>query len=123
SVAAAVAGTRADVENWLPPNVDPHEFQFSPRDLARLRAANVLVTAGLGLEGWDAAQLRRLSGNPGLRVIEAASFLPPNELIHDSAPHSHGGDDHDDHAEEHSGPEPPDPRGVPNPHFWLDPVL
>ena len=31
-------GNLADVENLLPPGTEPHEFQFSPREVKRLEA-------------------------------------------------------------------------------------
>jgi zinc/manganese transport system substrate-binding protein len=96
SLTLAVAGSRATVENWLPPGVDPHDFQFSPRDLRKLARADLLVIGGLGLEGWKQEDLRDMSGNPRLTVIEAAGGLAEQSLIRD--------------------------QGI-NPHFWLDPIL
>jgi ABC-type Zn uptake system ZnuABC Zn-binding protein ZnuA len=114
----AIAGDRARVENWLPAGVDPHEFQFSPRDLTRLREADILVVNGLGLEGWTEAHLRDISGNERLRLIEAARSVPASELIHqDAAGHADGDRDHGED----------DAHGVgttgANPHIWLDPTL
>lgn len=120
SLAASIAGNHAEVSNWLPQGVDPHDFQFSPRDIRRLRSATLLVIGGLGLEGWNEAKLRELSGNPDLRIVEAASGLPREALILDDTPHHHhhGEAEHDhDHDHDHDhGP-------APNPHFWLDPLL
>ncbi len=110
SLTVAIAGDRARVENWLPQGVDPHDFQFSPRDLRRLRSASFLVVGGLGLEGWTEAKLRTLSGNPDLRVIEAAAGIPKGLLIQEPCNH-----DHDHGAHSHTD--------APNPHFWLDPLL
>ena len=119
SLTLAVAGDRAQVENWLPAGVDPHDFQFSPRDLRRLAAADLLVVAGLGLENWKEDRLRDASGNPRLRIVEAAAHLPADALIHDD-----GHDAHHDHDHDH-GPAETDSRhrDLPNPHFWLDPLL
>lgn len=120
SLTHGVAGTRAIVENWLPAGVDPHEFQFQPRDLRRLKGADLLILGGLGLESWQETRLRTASGNPSLRLIEAIPSLPPDLLIqgqpqdpehdHDHGP---GTDDHHGHSHE----------GGPNPHFWHDPLL
>lgn len=115
SLALAVAGDRAQVENWLPQGVDPHEFQFSPRDLRRLRASQILVVGGLKLEGWAEAQLRKASGSSNLVLVEAATGLPPTALVYDEE----SGGDHHDHSD-HAGH---DHAGGPNPHFWLDPLL
>ena len=123
SMALAVAGDRAVVENWIPQGVDPHEFQFSPKDIRRLREARLLVVGGLMLEGWKLANLREISGNPRLELIEAAAGLGPGELVAteahaDATAGSSKHDPHDGDGHDHHGTE-----GGPNPHFWLDPLL
>src|SRR5437763_13525797 len=50
--AANVAGDLADVENLLPPNVEPHDYQFTRKDLQKVTRADVVVLNGLGLETW-----------------------------------------------------------------------
>lgn len=124
SLARQIAGQRASVENWLPQGVDPHEFQFQPRDLRRLRDADLLIVAGLGLEPWKESQLRAASGNPRLRILEALPKLPAGLEI------AAGGKDSDhDHDHDHGPADPQDHDhakahgGGPNPHYWLDPVL
>lgn len=108
----SIAGDRLPVENWLPPGIDPHEFQFQPRDLRRLRACGLLVTAGLGLEGWDVVRLRDSASNPALRIAEAFAGLPESRLIRSSPPASTDTDHH----------HPGSGRDI-NPHCWLDPTL
>src|SRR6266853_6759197 len=49
---ANVAGDLAIVENLLPANVEPHDYQFSRKDLQKLTHADLIVVNGLGLEGW-----------------------------------------------------------------------
>jgi len=113
SLTLAIAGKQVKVENWLPAGVDPHDFQFSPRDLRRLRNASLLITGGLGLEGWTEPKLQSLAGNPALRLVEAAHGLPAEVLIQEPCGHDHEHDHDSDPAHHHA----------PNPHFWLDPVL
>ena len=113
SLTLAIAGKQVNVENWLPPGVDPHDFQFSPRDLRRLRNASLLITGGLGLEGWTESKLQNLSGNPSLRLVEAAQGLPTEALIQEPCGHDH----------EHDRDSEPAHHHAPNPHFWLDPIL
>jgi ABC-type Zn uptake system ZnuABC Zn-binding protein ZnuA len=52
SLVSAVAGDRAQVESLAPPNHDPHAFEVKPGQLARLRAADLLVRIGLDHEPW-----------------------------------------------------------------------
>ncbi|MCC6231920.1 MAG: zinc ABC transporter substrate-binding protein [Verrucomicrobiales bacterium] len=118
SIATSLAAQDARVENWLPAGIDPHDFQFSARDLRRLRDARVLIAGGLGLESWDQARLRRISGNPTLQLLEASAGIPTHLLIAadpNAAKHDHGPDHDHDHDHHHGA--------GPNPHFWLDPLL
>ncbi len=121
SIVRQIAGDRASVENWLPPGIDPHEFQFQPRDLRRLREADLLVIAGLGLEGWTLSQLRSAAANPRLQLLEASRDLPDSVRITatrspGAKPDAPGSKDHEPPGHEHG-------TSGTNPHFWLDPVL
>ena len=49
---ASIAGDLAEVENLLPANVGPHDYQFAPRDLRKLSAAQLFVVNGHGMEDW-----------------------------------------------------------------------
>lgn len=111
SLAAEVAGPHGQVDNWLAGGGDPHDFQFTARDLRRLREADVLIVNGLGLETWLQRAIERAGRPAGLRVVEAAAGIPESQLIlGECSGHDH---DHDHHHHAHA----------PNPHVWLDPVL
>ena len=47
-----VGGERVRVASLVGPGGDPHAFQPTPDDARRLRAADLAVVSGLGLEGW-----------------------------------------------------------------------
>src|SRR4051794_34911508 len=59
---ANVAGEIAEVENLLPGNVSPHDYQFSRKDLEKLDRADLMVVNGLGLESW-LGRLLKSTGN------------------------------------------------------------
>lgn len=116
SFAANVAGDTADVESLLPPAVGPHDYQFKPRDLQRINAADLIIVNGLELEPWLKRLRVSLGKQPRPVIIELSAGLG-KELIHDepdailafdAKPHDH---DHDHH------------HGPINPHIWLDPRL
>lgn len=114
SLAADVAGPHGQVDNWLAGGGDPHDFQFTARDLRRLREADVLIVNGLGLETWLQRAIERAGRPAGLRVVEAAAGIPESQLIVGDCPgHDHGHAHGHNHAHAHA----------PNPHVWLDPVL
>jgi ABC-type Zn uptake system ZnuABC Zn-binding protein ZnuA len=95
-IAQNVAGDRIKVGSLLPLGMDPHAFEATPQDVARIADANVLITNGAGLEEWLQEVLTNAGGKR--TVIEAAAGLV-------SRPLAVG----DVHA---SG----------DPHFWLDPI-
>jgi zinc transport system substrate-binding protein len=99
SLTANVAGDLASVENLLPGNVDPHDYQFSPRDLSKLQAADVLVINGLGIEDWLLKALKSAKRDHPPVIVELAGGLGASQLIYDAD------------------------KDHPNPHIWLDPLL
>lgn len=49
-MAAGVVGERGTVEVLMPPGVDPHDFQPSPRQVQAMAEADVVIAVGMGLE-------------------------------------------------------------------------
>lgn len=107
-----VAGNVAEVENLLPADVGPHDFQLRPKDRERIQVADVLFLNGLELENW-LDKVIASTDRPGRMVVRAADGLVRTNLIFDlpqvqvgsGATHGH---DHGTGA---------------NPHIWLDPQL
>ncbi len=52
SLAAAVGGDLVAVTTLVPPGSDPEAFEPRPRDLLRLRSADLVVRVGLGFDFW-----------------------------------------------------------------------
>jgi len=69
--ARAVGGDHVDVYGILKPNVDAHDFEPSPADIAELARAKVIIKNGVGLEDWFDPVIR----NAGAKapVVEAAT--------------------------------------------------
>jgi len=111
SWAANVAGTAADVENLLPADVGPHEYQFRPRDREKLKSADILLLNGLGLEDWFSQVVKSETSSAARKVVEVAAGVPTNLLIQDVPALHLDGDEAEAHV--HHGPA--------NPHLWLDP--
>jgi ABC-type Zn uptake system ZnuABC Zn-binding protein ZnuA len=102
-IAQNVAGERLTVEALIPAGVDPHAFEPTPQDAARVAKADVLIINGAGLETF----LDPLLENAGsdTRVIEASAGLTPRALHEIEEAEEH------EHHHHHEG----------DPHFWLDP--
>jgi zinc/manganese transport system substrate-binding protein len=51
-VVSNVGGEHVSVSSLVGPNGDPHEFEPSPTDAKKLKAADIAFVSGEGLEGW-----------------------------------------------------------------------
>jgi len=100
-----VAGDEAAVEVLVPRGADPHEFQASAQQAARLRDADLVVSSGLGLEQGLEDVLAGAAAD-GVSVLELGPSLDPRPLDPDA----------EDHGEDHG-----DGAGL-DPHWWLDPI-
>jgi len=102
-IAQNVAGDRLKVASLIPLGTDPHAFEPTPADVAKVTNSDLLIANGAGLEGFLDPMLK----NPGgVRLtVEASAGLTGREI--------HAGEEAEDAKGEH------DHEG--DPHFWLDP--
>jgi ABC-type Zn uptake system ZnuABC Zn-binding protein ZnuA len=114
-LAAQVAGDAASVENLLPANVSPHEYQLAPRDLRKITRANLVILNGLGLESWLEQVVQQQAPNQRPQMVRLADGLADALIKGGASDHSHG-------AKSTLGTEPIAPLDV-NAHIWLDPCL
>lgn len=72
-IAQNVAGDRVTVDTLMPLGIDPHTFEPTPRDLAKIDESNVLIINGAGFEEW----LNRVINNAGGQrsIVEASAGL------------------------------------------------
>lgn len=109
-IAQNIAGDRLQVETLMSPGLDPHSYEPSPRDLARVNDSDLLILNGAGFEAWFENILETLP--PTLMVVEASHGLPGR-----TAPEAVEEDDHHEGQEGHGHDHEIDP------HFWLNPLL
>lgn len=95
-----VAGDLADVEAMIPAGIEPHDWEPTAQDMAKITDADILVYNGTGMEGW-VGQVLDSASDSKLVAVEASKGL---QII--------DGFEADEH--EHSGLDP---------HVWLDPAL
>ncbi len=100
-IAQNVAGDRLKVEALMPLGADPHSFEPTPQDVARVADSEVLIVNGAGFEEF----LTRLLQNAGGKrlVIEASAGLVQRTVATGEATSS---------GNTHEG----------DPHFWLNPL-
>ncbi len=105
----AVGGDRVQVESLAPPLQDPHAVEVKPGQLAKLKAAALLVRIGLDHEPWLTRVLRSINdprfvrGSPnyldtskGIQLLQAETpRVRPERGVH--------------------------VHGFGNTHYWLDP--
>ena len=80
-----VAGDRAEVTSLVPPGVEPHDWEPSPRDVSLVQRANVVVHTGTGLDAWAVRLLAALparttvvNGALGLSLLPQGSSVDPH---------------------------------------------
>lgn len=103
-IAQHVAGDRLRVSSLLPAGVDPHSYEPTPADVAKVADCEVLIVNGAGLEAFLEKLLHGVGGER--LVIEASAGLVSRtagegEEVEHEGEHEHESD----------------------PHFWLDPNL
>jgi len=47
-----VSGTRLEIDTLMPLGLDPHSFEPSPGDVAKITESDILITNGAGFEEW-----------------------------------------------------------------------
>jgi ABC-type Zn uptake system ZnuABC Zn-binding protein ZnuA len=47
-----VSGTRLEIDTLIPSGLDPHSFEPSPGDVAKITDSDILITNGAGFEKW-----------------------------------------------------------------------
>jgi zinc/manganese transport system substrate-binding protein len=94
-VVYAVIGDQADVVVLMPPGSDPHSFEVSAQEAARLRQADLVVSNGLGLEEGVQHHLDSVAAD-GVPQFVAGDHVQTVQYTDD----------------EMSGPDP---------HWWTDP--
>jgi ABC-type Zn uptake system ZnuABC Zn-binding protein ZnuA len=94
-IAQNVAGDRLTVETLVPLGADPHEYQPTPKDTAKIAESQVLIVNGIEYEWWLQKTLETVGGERLVIVTSAGLTASP------------------DTAGQH-------PEG--DPHMWLDPA-
>jgi zinc transport system substrate-binding protein len=111
SFAANVIGSGGDVQNLLPPNIGPHDYQLSPSDMRKIKEADLVIMNGLGLDDWV---LKAFPEKKSKALLVLGESVNSTDLI--VAPADLDLDGKHLHGHEHS-------HAPANPHIWLDPRL
>jgi zinc transport system substrate-binding protein len=88
-----IAGSHAEVLNLTPAGVEPHDFELSVKDVARIQDSALLIVNGYGFEPW--------SGKIKEELNKRTVFLSVADTIPDDTPEGES----------------------PDPHIWLSPRI
>ncbi|WP_251552274.1 metal ABC transporter substrate-binding protein [Neobacillus muris] len=99
-----VAGDLADVELLIPNGVEPHDWEPSTKDMAKIQDADVFIYNSQYFETWTEKVLKSVK-NDELKVVEASDGIELMDALET--------EEEDDH--EHASSK--------DPHVWLSPVL
>ncbi|MDF2646605.1 MAG: zinc transporter substrate-binding protein [Paenibacillus sp.] len=102
-----VGGDHADVIALIPPGAEPHDWEPSAKDMAKLKEADLFVYNGI-VEGWAEKALSS-AANEKRVVVEASKGIELMEGLPEEEEEGH----------DHEGEE----GHILDPHVWLDPVL
>lgn len=91
-----IAGDKADVFNITPAGAEPHDYEPTAQDMARIESSKMIVLNGGGLEAW-ADSVKQNFGNRAVIVV-AGDGLTNKAFVEDEKQRT-------------------------DPHIWLDPVL
>lgn len=92
-----LVGDQAEVMTLMPADADPHSFEISARDAARMADADLLVANGLGLEE-GVQHLVDAAESDGVPTVTAGELIEPIAFTDD------------------------DGVQADDPHFWMDPT-
>nr|WP_296775964.1 zinc ABC transporter substrate-binding protein AztC [Rhodococcus sp. (in: high G+C Gram-positive bacteria)] len=95
-ITANIVGDQADVLVLMPPNSDPHSFDISASEAARVQSADLVISNGLGLEEGVANTIEA-ARSEGIEVVEAGPAADPIEYVSGQS------------------------AGAQDPHIWTDP--
>lgn len=99
-VARQVGGDAINLTVLLRPGIDPHSYEATPRDVATVAAARVVLANGAGLETFLASLLQNAGSQAEVVVLSEGIDLRELEPHKGAAEHQHEGMD---------------------PHVWTDP--
>jgi ABC-type Zn uptake system ZnuABC Zn-binding protein ZnuA len=107
-VVRQVGGDAIDLTVLLPIGADPHSFDPTPSDVARVATADVVFVNGLGLEEFLDRMLQ--SAGDSVQIVAVSAGITAIERPQKEASDAHGGETDEEH--EHAGDDP---------HVWVDP--
>jgi zinc transport system substrate-binding protein len=94
--ASQIGGDKVQVKNITPSGAEPHDYEPTAQDIARIETSDILILNG-GVEAWGTKMKENLKGKP-VNIVVAGQGLITQQVVEDG-------------------------QKVQDPHIWLDPQL
>jgi len=123
-----IAKDKANVILLLPPGVEAHSYEPTPRDIVTIENASLFVYTGETMEPWAQKVINTVNSEKLIVVDSSEGLLDPMDHDEESIEHDDDHEDHEDHDDDHDEEhdehdEEHDEHGHgQDPHIWLDPV-
>lgn len=96
-----IGGETVLVNVITPPGIEPHDYEPTPKDLIVIRRSNIFIYNGGGFDNWAEKLTSTIDQGSATPIISLnmSEHLNKQDLLIENETH------------------------IPNPHYWLDPVL
>lgn len=111
--AKKIGGDKVEVTNLVPAGTEPHDWEPSAKDLAKISESDILVYSGAGMESWI-DKVDQVTKDNKLVKVEASKGIDLIKSEHHHDEEDAKEEDHEDAHEEHD-------HGEYDPHVWLAP--
>lgn len=111
--ARAIGGAYVSVDYLLPPGIESHSYEPTPKDMIKILDSDVFLYTNILMEPWIESIVSSIDVNKTSSVDLSENIT----LIKTTNSHTHDDHDHEDedeHEDEHEA-------GAYDPHYWTDP--
>lgn len=88
-IAQNVAGDKAVVESITKPGAEIHDYQPTPKDIAKAQKADLILWNGMNLERWFERFFENVKGKPAVVVTEGITPIAITEGKYKNLPNPH----------------------------------
>ncbi len=92
-----IGGKHVDVESVLPPGVDAHTYEPTPKMMITLAKSDIFIYNGAGLEGFADSAVQTLK-NDDVKILEATKGIDLQAFTDEE--HDHENEHEDEHQDE-----------------------
>jgi len=108
--AKTIAGDFADVSLILPPGIESHSYEPTPKDIIKITESDLFIYTNEIMEPWAHSLIENIETDK-TKVVDLSIGI---ELLANSHSHEEGDHEHEEGEEVHE-------EGEYDPHYWLDP--